>query len=220
MSAAWWAPMRWWSPGSAGRLGWPNRTNRPNRPNGPALAGGLALASAALIAAVVTPRWQAERSQAEAQQALAARPAAALRPNGASAPDAAVRLWQALPPADQAPQRIAHLTGLARQHGVTIDGTRLGRIATPAGATLPAQPALARQPMVQPVTVQQLPLSMAAHGPYPAVRRFVAEALQHDDALLLDRLRLSRASPAAAEVAVDLQWALLQRAPAAAASTP
>ena len=63
-------------------------------------------------------------------------------------------------------------------------------------------------------------LSMAAHGPYLAVRRFVAEALQHDDALLLDRLRLSRASPAAAEVAVDLQWALLQRAPAAAGAAP
>ena len=199
MSAAWWALARGWPL-------WPAR-----RPSWPALAGGLALVSAGLLAGFVTPHWQAERLQAEqarakALQAVAARQAAAWRPGAAPAPDVTARLWRALPPADQAPQRIAYLTGLARQHGVTIDGTRLGRVAAPADAsTLPAQ---------------QLPLSMAAHGPYLAVRRFVAEALQHDDALLLDRLRLSRASPAAAEVAVDLQWALLQRAPAAAGAAP
>ncbi len=194
MIAAWWAPHRWWPQWRAGRPNWPTVT------------GGLALGLAGWLAVAVTPRWQAEQSRAEALQAVAARPAAAVRSGAASSPDVTTRLWQALPAADQAPQRIAHLTGLARQHGVTIDGTRLGRIAAPADAAA--------------LAAQQLPLSMAAHGPYPAVRRFVAEALQHDDALLLDRLRLSRASPTAAEVAVDLQWALLQRAPAAGVGVP
>ena len=193
-SLRWWAPLRWWPLWHARRPDWPT------------VAGGLALGLAGWLAITVTPGWQAEQARAEALQAVAARPAAARPPGAASAPDAATRLWRALPPADQAPQRIAHLTGLARQHGVTIDGTRLGRITAPADAAgLP---------------VQQLPLSMAGHGPYPAVRRFVAEALQHDDALLLDRLRLSRVSPTAAEVAVDLQWALLQRAPAAGLGGP
>ena len=194
MIAARGAPLRWWPLWRARRPGWPT------------VAGGLALALAGWLAVAITPRWQAEQARAEALQAVAAQPATALRQGAASAPDAATRLWQALPPADQAPQRIAHLTGLARQHGVTIDGTRLGRITTPADAAA--------------LAAQQLPLSMAAHGPYLAVRRFVAEALQHDDALLLDRLRLSRVSPTAAEVAVDLQWALLQRAPAAGLGGP
>jgi hypothetical protein len=194
VSAAWWAPVRWWPL-------W-----RVSRPNLPTVVGGVALLLAGLLAVAVTPRWQAEQARALALRAVAVRPASALRQGAAFTPDTSTRLWRALPPADQAPQRLAHLTGLARQHGVTIDGTRLGRAAAPAdAAALPAQ---------------QLPLSMAAHGPYPAVRRFVAEALQHDDALLLDRLRLSRASPTATELAVDLQWALLQRAPAAASGPP
>jgi hypothetical protein len=183
---------------------WPLR--RPRRPELPLWVGGASLLLATLLALVVTPGWQAEQARAEAQRLARARPAPALRAPLPPAPDAVSRLWRALPGEDQAPARITQLTGLARQHGVTIDGTRLGRSAAPAdAASLPAQ---------------QLPVVMAAHGAYPAVRRFVAEALQHDDALLLERLRLSRASPTAPEVAVDLQWALLQRAPAAGGRAP
>ena len=179
---------------------------RPTLPGRPIVAGGVSLALAAVLALAVTPRWQADQAHAAAQRAMLARPTSAVRAPAPPAPDATSRLWQALPAADQAPQRIADLTGLARQHGVTIDGTRLGRAAAPPDAgTLPAQ---------------QLPVAMVAHGPYPAVRRFVAEALQHDDALLLERLRLSRVSPAASEVAVDLQWALLQRAPSGGSAPP
>lgn len=186
---------------------WPLPSGRrPALPSWPVRAGGVGLALAAVLALGITPSWQADQARAAAQRSASARPAAALRTPAPPMEDATTRLWRALPTPDQSPQRIADLTRLARQHGVTIDGTRLGRTAAPAdAATLPAQ---------------QLPLSMAAHGPYPAVRRFVAEALQHDDALLLDRLRLSRTSPTAAEVAVDLQWALLQRAPAASGAAP
>lgn len=179
---------------------------RPTLPGRPIVAGGVSLLLAAVLALGVTPRWQTDQAQADVQRARLARPTPAMRAPAPPVPDATSRLWHALPAADQAPQRLADLTALARQHGVTIDGTRLGRTAAPPDAiTLPAQ---------------QLPVAMAAHGPYPAVRRFVAEALQHDDALLLERLRLSRVSPAASEVAVDLQWALLQRAPAAGGVPP
>lgn len=192
--------------GPTGR-GWPlGGADRRVLPGLPVLAGGVSLLLAAVLAVVVTPGWQADQSRAQAQHARSARPPAAQRTLLPPAPDASAGLWQALPAADQAPQRLTDLTGLARLHGVTIDGTRLGRAAPPPDATsLPAQ---------------QLPVAMAAHGPYPAVRRFVAAALQHDDALLLERLRLSRASPAATEVAVDLQWALLQRAPASGRVAP
>jgi hypothetical protein len=200
-----WAGGRWWPLRGAAL---PDLRGLPSLPTWPVVAGGVGLVLAVVLAVGVTPRWQADQARAEAaaRRAALARPAAALRAPAPPLPDATIRLWQALPAADQAPQRIADLTRLARQHGVTIDGSRLGRTAAPPDASA--------------LPVQQLPVAMAAHGPYLAVRRFVAEALQHDDALLLERLRISRASAAAAEVAVDLQWALLQRAPSAGQLPP
>ena len=59
--------------------------------------------------------------------------------------------------------------------------------------------------------VAPLRLAMGVQGSYSSLRRFVAEALQHDDALLLDQLRLARPSAQARELTADLQWTLLQR---------
>ena len=110
------------------------------------------------------------------------------------------RLAPALPPADAAPHRLAALVARARQHGLTLDSVRQS-----APLRLGAGNAA--------LAAERLPLRLAGSGPYSAWRRFVAEALQQDDALLLDQLRLSRSGPGAALLAADLHWSLLQRVP-------
>jgi hypothetical protein len=62
-------------------------------------------------------------------------------------------------------------------------------------------------------------LRLAGAAPYAAWRRFVAEALQQDDALLLEQLQLGRASTSAALLTAELQWSLLQRSGGAAATS-
>jgi hypothetical protein len=175
----------------------------------PALAGTLALLLAALLAWGLVPRWRADQDSADralqqrARQAPAAARVAAVLP-------ADQRLAQALPPADAVPQRLAALVHSAGQSGLQLDSVRQAaplRLGTGAAA-LPAE---------------RVPLRLTGRGPYTAWRRFVAEALQQDDALLLDQLRLGRRSPADNLLEGDLQWLLLQRAgdgASAAAQTP
>jgi len=158
-----------------------------------------ALLGAAALALGLTPRWQADAAAAEqAVQALArraaARPAA---PAATPAPDDAQRLLQALAPAAEAPARVAALLALARRHGLVVDSTRQAWAPPAAAAALP---------------LQRLQLVIGARGGYIGLRSFVAEALQHDDTLLLDQLRLSRARPDAAELGAELHWSLLLRA--------
>jgi hypothetical protein len=158
--------------------------------------GSLALLLAALLALGLLPRWQAEQRRAEQalQQRARTVPAPVPPPSRATADQ---RLAVALPPADAAPQRIAALAERARQLGVTLDSVRqsaperLGK----AAAALPAE---------------RVPLHMAGSASYDAWRRFVAEALQQDDALLLEQLQLSRAGPQLALLAAELRWSLLQ----------
>jgi hypothetical protein len=184
-----------WSPGLAGL---------------PVLAGSAALALAALLALGLAPRWQADadaagrdlRRQRAAAAAAPARPVAAAAP----APTAASTLLPALPGADTLPQRQAALAALALHHGITLDGLRLAApqgLGSGAGA-LPAQ---------------RVALRLAGTAPYAAWRRFVAEALQQDDALLLEQLQLGRASTSAALLTAELQWSLLQRSGGAAATS-
>lgn len=61
-----------------------------------------------------------------------------------------------------------------------------------------------------------MPLRLAGTAPYAAWRRFVADALQQDDALLLEHLQLGRASASAVLLTAELQWSLLQRSRPAA----
>ena len=175
----------------------------------PVVAGAIGLLLAALLALGLTPRWRDE--QAQADQALqaavrAADRARAARPVAEPARDEQ-RLLQALPSADDSPGRIAALLELATRHGLTVDAVRQGdtRGADNRASALP---------------LQQVPLALAARGPYSALRGFVAEALQHDDALLLDQLRINRSQPTARELNADLQWTLLQRPPGGALALP
>lgn len=167
----------------------------------PVVAGAIGLLLAALLALALVPRWRAEQAQADhALQALVrlADRARAAQPVAAPARDEQ-RLLQALPAADDSPGRTAALLALATRHGVTVDSVRQGepRVTDNRAGAL---------------ALQQVPLALAARGPYTALRGFVAEALQHDDALLLDQLRINRSQASAQELTAHLQWTLLQRA--------
>lgn len=175
------------------------------RPPLPVLAGSTALALAALLALGLAPRWQADAHAArqDLRRQRTATAAATAKPVAATAP--APTLVSALPAADALPQRQAALAALAQRHGITLDGLRLSapQALGNGNAALPAQ---------------HVPLRLAGTAPYAAWRRFVAEALQQDDALLLEQLQLGRASATAAVLTAELQWSLLQRSGPAAAT--
>lgn len=112
-------------------------------------------------------------------------------------------LVAALPPAADGADRVAALLAQAAAQGVTVESIRQAE-PLPMGsgqATLPAE---------------RITLQVRANGPYLALRQWVALALQHDDALLLERLRLSRPLATSTVLAADLGWSLLQAAPRAA----
>jgi hypothetical protein len=168
------------------------------------LAGSAALLLAALLALGLAPRWQADADAA--RQALQRqRMAAATAPaRTALITPAAPVLVPALPGAEALPQRQAALAALAQRHGITLDGLRLSApLALGSGAGA--------------LAAERVPLRLAGSAPYAAWRRFVADALQHDDALLLEQLQLGRASASAAVLGAELQWSLLQRRAAPAA---
>lgn len=152
-----------------------------------ACAGAVALLLAALLSAVLAPRWQAQAAVhlTATQSALQASLRPAMQPRAdvhASASNAD------LPSLARTPERRAALMVLARRHGLEVQ--RAGEQADAAG---------------------QLQLALAGRARYPALRAFVAAALQADPALVLDRLRMQRASATAADLDVDLQWTFLHR---------
>jgi hypothetical protein len=186
------------------RQAW-HRFTRARGPDGfasaglPAAVGSAALLLAAGLAVLATPRWRADAAAEAALQQRASRPRLAAAPAPAPPSDDR-RLLAALPDAEQAPARLAALMALAARDGLTLESTRQSDAATATPTGLP---------------VQALRVSMQLHGRYPALRRLVAEALQHDDALLLDQLRLQRPQAQTDELSAELSWLLLQRAAAA-----
>ncbi len=223
--AAWrkhWRPARW--PAIA-RLS----AQALNLPLGLAL---IALLLAAGLALVATPRWRAEQTAADQAARRLARAPRVAAPAAASATSDEQRLLSALPDADSSPQRVADLLALAAQHGLVVHSTRqvlpaatataaVGAVTTTAttatAAATTATAATATAAVSSPAAsatawaVAPLQLSMGVQGGYSSLRQFVADALQHDDALLLDQLRLARPSAQARELTADLQWLLLQR---------
>lgn len=157
----------------------------------PLAIGALALLPAAALIWAFQPRWQDEAQAArQALQRRSAQMAAIPRP--AEPPPAAQRLRDALPGAERAPQRLADLLDLARQHGLTVASVQQAAVLRGDG-------------------IDSQPLTWHASGRYASLRAFVAEALQADAALVLDQLRLSRGDARAATLEADLQWQLLQR---------
>ena len=232
--AAWrkhWRPARWLA---IARLS----AQALNLPLGLAL---IALLLAAGLALVATPRWRAEQTAADQAARRLARAPRVAAPAAASATSDEQRLLSALPDADSSPQRVADLLALAAQHGLVVHSTRqvlpaatataaVGAVTTTAttattaattatatAAATTATAATATAAVSSPAAsatawaVAPLQLSMGVQGGYSSLRQFVADALQHDDALLLDQLRLARPSAQARELTADLQWLLLQR---------
>ena len=95
-------------------------------------------------------------------------------------------------------------TNATNAAAVTADVTTATAATATAAVSSPAASATAW-------AMAPLRLSMGVQGGYSRLRQFVADALQHDDALLLDQLRLARPSAQARELTADLQWLLLQR---------
>lgn len=162
-----------------------------------AWAGAAALLLAALLSYRLAPQWQA---QAQAQLAIAQRALQAHQPAVAMVRSSvgSSGLQSALPLVEHTPARRASLVALARRHGVEV--LRASERADSAG---------------------QLQLALAGQTRYAALRAFVAAALLADPALVLERLRMQRATAAATELDFELQWTFLQRAePAKASATP
>lgn len=152
----------------------------------PGLLGlALMLGAVGVSQVLVRPMEQESAALADRARSLAQRRAAPV------AAVAAVRDWRADLPADHEAYgrltrlfRAAETAGLALNEGsyrTQFDGTAgLGRL------------------------VISLPVS----GGYPAVRGFLAEALNRDPALALEHLRLSREAMDETELAADLRFAL------------
>jgi hypothetical protein len=172
--------------------------------------GLLALLLAAVLAWGLTPRWRADQARIEQAGRSLARTGPTPPPATAVVVDGLQHLG-ALPPADEGPRRVAELLALAARLGVTVDGARQGMAQglSPVGATAPSTGIAASNADL--AALQRVPLNLVAHGRYSALRRFVAEALQQDDALALVQLRLNRPQADGRELSADLQWSLLQR---------
>lgn len=164
-------------------------------PSAPVWTGCLALVVAALAAVWTTRLHSAETAGRQRLAGLKATP----RPLAAAASPLSDEqgLLAALPVATQAAERVAALLALAAAHGVTVDSVRQAAPAPLASG----QAALAAERVV---------VQVRASGPYLGLRQWVAQALQHDDALLLERLRLSRPLASSTVLAGELNWALLQ----------
>ncbi|GCL62903.1 GspMb/PilO family protein [Pseudaquabacterium pictum] len=165
----------------------------------PVLTGSAALLLAAWLAVVATPRWRAEATQAMQTQRQA------VRATAGAPPPADARLVQALPRSDASAARIQALVAAAQAHGIRLDNLR-------------QSPPLRLGQGAGQLAAERVPLQLSGHASYSAWRQFVADALQQDDALLLDDLRLHRSGPTEPLLAGTLQWALLQQLPGAAAA--
>lgn len=178
------------------RIGWTLR----QRGGLPLVAAAGALSVALALDGLLAPRWRDEtrdllgQSQELQRDARDAEAQQARVPAPAHA--AAGLLW---PAEDRVSSRMADLLALALRHGVAVQRVqRVGGDADAAGA--------ARTRLVMPV-----------RAAYVDLRQFIAEALQQDEALALERVGLRRHKGDAAELEGDLQWVLFHRRAGAAA---
>ena len=170
-------------------------------PSAPVLTGALALVVAALAAAW-TNRLHSTDAADRQRLVKLAQPAPQSSPRPAPRATALADdqwLLAALPAATVGAERVAALLALAATNGVTVDSVRQA-------APLPLAAGQAALP------AERVVLQIRASGPYLGLRQWVAQALQHDDALLLERLRLARPLASSTALSAELGWALLQGA--------
>lgn len=164
------------------------------------LPGALAVAAIALAAVLelgLTPMWRSQASAAE-QSALARRMALADQRRAARDAMPAADAGPVWPAASQRDARLADLLLLAQVHRVSVRGVQQqperGEAANPVAWNL---------------------VTMPLRGSYGDVRAFVAAALQADEALALDGVRLRRAEGERAPVEAELTWSFAQAGAAA-----
>ena len=158
----------------------------------PAASGVAALVLAAILELGLTPMWRSQASVAE-QAALAQR--MALADQRRTARDAklgadAVPVW---PAAAQRDARLAGLLLLAQVHRVSVRGVQ-------------QQPE--RGEASNPVAWNVVTMPIRAN--YGDLRAFAAAALQADEALALDSVRLRRAEGERVPVDAELTWSFAQ----------
>lgn len=154
----------------------------------PAALGIAALVLAAILELGLTPMW---RSQADAAEQAALARLLALADERRAARDAkpgadAGPVW---PNAAQRDVRLARLLRLAQAHRVSVRGV---------------QQQLERGEAANPVAWNLV--TMPLRGNYGDLRAFVAAALQADEALALDSVRLRRAEGERVPVEAELTW--------------
>jgi hypothetical protein len=154
--------------------------------------GIAALILAAILELGITPMWRSQAHAAE-QAELARRTALADQRRAAREAKHAVDAGPVWPASAQRDNRLARLLQLAQAHGVSVRGVQ-------------QQPE--RGEAQHPVAWNLV--TMPLRGNYGDVRAFVSEALQADEALALDSVRLRRTEGERAPVEAELTWSFAQ----------
>lgn len=162
------------------RLGWPG-------------AAGLALLAAAwlLHGLEVEPMQAASLAMEQRAEHLAKR----ARPARASESTQLAALSATLPGAERMPEAIAHLFSAATHAGLTLQQGAYRAVGEKSGS-------------LQPNSLVRYQISLPVNGDYPAVRAFVAEALEREPSLALDAIRLTRERMGAGEIDAELRFTL------------
>jgi len=169
----------------------------------PGLLGLLLLLAAAALALGLTPRWEAQASQWEAEagrlqrQLRAQKLAAAAATPGAQATLTPAQWQLGLPSGEQRQQRLADLLELGLRQGLLSVRTE-HRLTVDVSAGL-----------------ERLRITMPVQGGYAQLRGYIDAALLQDPGLSLDSLKLRRANPQTPEVEAELLWSLHARHAAA-----
>ncbi len=176
------SPLDWLRYGLA-RLGWPG---------GVGLA--LLLAAGLLHSLEVRPMRDANLNLQQRVATLAKQVRPARETEAAKPTDLSITL----PGAERMPEAVARLFAAARHAGLTLQQGAYRSVGDkPAGEKSGSRNSLLRYQISLPVT-----------GEYPAIRAFVAEALEREASLALDGMRLTREGMDLGEVDAELRFTL------------
>ena len=185
------------------RRQWGRLTARLSATGPAGWASGLLLGTAAILWLGVVPHEERALAEARAAAGSARQTARASRasmaPRRADPAAAFIRWKAALPFAGDRQPRVAALFALAESSGLKLQQAELRYTSDTATG------------------IARYRVSLPLAGSYAALRRFASAALSSDEALLLDGLRLSRASARAADLQAEFSFSLLMQAEA---STP
>lgn len=164
----------------------------------PAMVAGTLLLVAAAVAFVAVP-WQAQQLEQQRAAADAARLSVLARSKKSAAgaeaqTDPVARFVAELPAPLQRQPRVAALLSLAEAHGLEPRRSEY------------------RYASESSLRAARYRVSLPLSGSYAAVRRFIEVALQNDQALALDSLRIKRDNTLTATLQAELVFSFLMQA--------